>query len=205
MKGSAYTILYATVLGAVCALLLTAVSTISKPYADANSKLDEMRGIMEVLGMEHTMSDAEVHVFFEKHVEAWEIGGVKAYAGKTGAAAITAVPFDGHGLWGPIKGYIALDLDKSIVRAITFHEQNETPGLGGEISSLDFRRRFADRRFIVEGAESGIRIVRGGGSTGPNEVDAITGASMTCEKVEAMVNNAIRAIINDTAGERYTR
>ena len=42
----------------------------------------------------------------------------------------------------------------------------------------------------------GIRIVRDGASEA-NEVDAITGATMTCEKVEAMLNATIRRIMKE--------
>ena len=37
----------------------------------------------------------------------------------------------------------------------------------------------------------GLRILRGGGARQQNEVDGITGATMTCEKVEAMLNVVI--------------
>ncbi len=49
MKGSLYAIVYAAVLGAVCALLLTAAAGVTAPYRQANAEADEPLNILMVL------------------------------------------------------------------------------------------------------------------------------------------------------------
>jgi Na+-transporting NADH:ubiquinone oxidoreductase subunit NqrC len=49
MKGSAYTLTYSAILGAVCALLLTGASQLTAPYREANAKAEEIRNILSVL------------------------------------------------------------------------------------------------------------------------------------------------------------
>ncbi len=110
-----------------------------------------------------------------------------------------AVPFAGQGLWGPIRGFLALDPDMKTVRGITFYEQEETPGLGGEIASSWFREQFKGKSIASSEGKPGIHIRRGGGASGANEVDAITGATMTCNKLEAIINAVIGQIIEGRA------
>ena len=45
MKGSAYTIGFAAVLGSTCALLLTAAAHFTGPYKEANQRAEELAGI----------------------------------------------------------------------------------------------------------------------------------------------------------------
>ncbi len=46
------------------------------------------------------------------------------------------LPVRGKGMWGPIWGYIALNMDKSTIYGATFGNKGETPGLGAEIKEL---------------------------------------------------------------------
>ena len=110
------------------------------------------------------------------------------------AGPLRAVEFAGPGLWGPVEGLLCLKADLETVFRISFYKHEETPGLGGEIGSEAFRGRFGGRKITVPGAEPGIRVVRV--RTGAdNEVDAISGATMTCEKVTAMLQEVSRKIV----------
>jgi Na+-transporting NADH:ubiquinone oxidoreductase subunit C len=108
-----------------------------------------------------------------------------------------AVPFAGDGLWGPIRGFLALEADRRTIRGIAFHEQEETPGLGGEIAGEAFRAQFRGKRIVAADGTPGIVIRRGKGAQAVNEVDGITGATMTCEKVQAMLNRLIARIAKE--------
>ena len=44
------------------------------------------------------------------------------------------LPVRGAGMWSMIYGYIALEPDLSTIAGMTFYEQNETPGLGDQIT-----------------------------------------------------------------------
>lgn len=201
MKGSLYTTVFSGILGIVCALLLAGASETLAPYQKANREAEEALNILRVLGVpfEEDASAKELVALSAttviretrgdlklfKYVSTEDGGGVKA----------VAVAFAGPGLWGPIKGFLALEPDMRTIRGITFHEQEETPGLGGEIGAEWFRSQFVGKSIVDEEGRPGIRIVMKEPADGINEVDAITGATMTCRKVEAMVNAIIRQLV----------
>lgn len=201
MSDSLYTIVYATVLGTVCALLLAGAAVFTEPYKESNRRAEEMRNILAVLDVPLAPGAGaeELVAMFEKNVRQEERSGLKAYvyipAGGDGTPRAVAFPFSGPGLWGPIKGFLSLDPAMETIRGITFYEHEETPGLGGEISQPWFRNQFKGKTIRNP---SGIRIVRGG-ATGPNEVDAITGATLTGDKVEAMLNRMIDRLTKESA------
>jgi Na+-transporting NADH:ubiquinone oxidoreductase subunit C len=125
---------------------------------------------------------------------------------KDGRLATAAFAFKGQGVWGQIEGFLALEPDLVTVAGVTFHKQEETPGLGGEIASDWFREQFRGKS--IRGGPGGgrgspgIRIVKGGGASGPSEVDAITGATMTSQKVEDMLTSFMARILADSDAVR---
>ncbi|MFW6163531.1 MAG: FMN-binding protein, partial [Planctomycetota bacterium] len=83
------------------------------------------------------------------------------------------------------------------IRGLAIYEQEETPGLGGEIGSAWFRQQFEGKRIVSPGGEPGIRIHRGDGPDAPNAADGISGATMTCERMEGMLNDVIARIVKE--------
>jgi Na+-transporting NADH:ubiquinone oxidoreductase subunit NqrC len=79
------------------------------------------------------------------------------------------LPIYGNGLWSMMYAFVALDTDGRTVKGITYYDQGETPGLGGEVenptgaSSLSASRCWMIRR--PSGAEGGERRARPGTST----------------------------------------
>jgi len=200
MKDSLHTLLYAVVLGLICATALTAMDRLTAGRKQANAKAEEIRNILGVLGVQFDSdaSSEELVKIFTEDVRLENQGGLTTYTYRSSGdnSNVQAVPFAGPGLWGPIKGFLALDVNKETIVGVTFHEQQETPGLGGEISSQWFRRQFEGRTIRDIAGKPGIRIRRAG-AVGRNEVDAITGATMTCEKVESMLNTVIGRIVQE--------
>ncbi|HUW32421.1 MAG TPA: FMN-binding protein [Planctomycetota bacterium] len=202
MKSSAYTVMYSLALGVVCAVLLTGASIIARPYKEANARAAEERTILNVLlvPVSEKASPAEVSRVFEENVRREEAGGRVRYiyvGTDGGTPKAVAIPFSGPGLWGPIRGFLALEPDMRTVRNVIFHEQEETPGLGGEIGSTWFQEQFRGKSIVDEAGKPGIRILRGGKASGRNEVDGITGATMTCEKVKSMLDTFFAKIIQE--------
>ena len=205
MKDSLHTLLYATILGGVCALVLTAAAQWTEPHRKRNDEAERNRHVHRVLAVpfEKKASAQELVEVFKKNIREQPLGELTAYAyvrdGAPAAAAPLAVPFSGQGLWGPIKGFLALEPDRETIRGITFHEQEETPGLGGEIAASWFCGRFKGKRIHAAGVP-GIRLVREGANSA-NEIDAVTGATMTCEKVQAMLNATIKRIMKERSSD----
>ncbi len=202
MKSSPYTLAYAAVLGSLCALVLTGAGAFTAPYRKDNARVEEIRNILGVLRVPHDpdLTTAELLEVFARNVDTEDRGDLKLYLyrqERSGVKAV-AVPFAGPGLWGPVEGFLALESDMRTIRGITFHKQEETPGLGGDIASAPFRRQFEGKSIVDESGRPGIRILRAGAeppeSKGANEVDGITGATMTCKKVQAMLIEIIARI-----------
>ncbi|MHC4544331.1 MAG: FMN-binding protein [Planctomycetota bacterium] len=199
MKGNLYSLIYAAVLGTVCALLLTAVADVTAPYRQANEDAEEILNVLMVLdvNLPSDTSAKQLKEVFRNNVREEQRNGIESYVrfqpnAKERIQAI-ALRFSGVGLWGPIKGFLALEPDMKTIRGLTFYEQQETAGLGGKIAEKDFRDRFIGKSIEDEDGNPGV-IISSSGDPAPNKVDGISGATMTCNKVQMMLNELIEKI-----------
>ena len=202
MKNNLYTLIYAGILGSVCASLLTGAAIFTKPLREANADAEKKENILNVLEVpfDEAVSAKELLAVFDSKVidETSEKLEMYRFVPEQGSAGVetVAIAFEGPGLWGAIKGFLALQPDMRTIRGITFYEQEETPGLGGEIVSEGFRQHFTGKSIVNERGEAGI-IIGKEGKNAPNGVDAITGATMTCDKVQAMLNDVIKRMVKE--------
>jgi Na+-transporting NADH:ubiquinone oxidoreductase subunit C len=203
-----YTLVYAATVGTVCALLLAGAGRFTRPYREANEEAEKVSNILRVLGVpfEDGASAEELVGVFKRTIREQDRGGLSIYVysdSTSGQPVAIAVPFAGPGLWGPVEGFLALEPDMRTIRGITFHKHEETPGLGGEIGAPWFRGQFKGKSILSASGKPGLRVRRGKGATAANEVDGITGATMTCTKVEAMLNAVVAKIVKEggTDGE----
>ncbi len=200
MKGSLYALVYAAVLGAVCALLLTGAADFTEDRRVANQKAEEALNILLALKvpLPDSVSSKQVVEAHKENVQEQMQGDLTTYEYEVnGKVLATAMRFAGPGLWGPIKGFLALEQDMKTIRGITFYEQEETPGLGGEIVTEGFRKRFVGKTIHDKDDNVGIVICKPGSAKEQNEIDGITGATMTCDKVQAMLNEVIKSIVEE--------
>jgi len=202
LKNSLYTLFYAATLGIVCAALLIGVGQLTGPYRVANEKAEQLRTVLEVLEVpfDRDLSSRALLEQYAKRLPEEKLGTLTVYrytAPQSGEVRV-AVHFEGMGLWGPIKGYLALDERMETIRGVSFYQQEETPGLGGEIASDTFRNGFRSLAAQSASGEPGIRIRRGKAEgKAANEVDGITGATLTCGKVETMLNTVLTQIMKE--------
>jgi Na+-transporting NADH:ubiquinone oxidoreductase subunit C len=100
------------------------------------------------------------------------------------------LPIEGMGLWSTLRGYIALDHDANTIRGITYYEQGETAGLGGEVDNPRWkalwpgRKAFDSRWRPVIGVKKG---AAGPPETDPHQVDGLAGATLTSNGVTNML------------------
>jgi len=203
-----HTVLFAAAFCGFCSLLATLVASVAEERRVENRKADRLRHLLQVLEADvpSEASPRELLAVFEQDVSVVGLGGGSVY--RHAADGAVAVAFDGAGLWGRIRGFIAFEPDLVTVRGITFYEQNETPGLGGEIAAgctcaavsarcpAWFRHQFEGWRLRDVDGGFGVRIVSGNARrAAANELDGITGATMTCERVERMVNRAVQVVL----------
>ena len=134
---------------------------------------------------------------------------IKGGANKTGEPELpvfvfkngrTVVPIYGAGLWGPIWGYMSFEKDLKTIGGAYFDHESETAGLGAKIKDdPSFQAEF-----VGEAAQFSqpnvFDIVKGGApkdaegkSVTDNQVDAITGATMTSQGLDAAIDTWLGA------------
>ncbi|MBM4091462.1 MAG: FMN-binding protein [Planctomycetes bacterium] len=198
VRDSVYTVCYTLAVGALCATLLTGAAQFTAPYREANQRADEMRNILAVLkvSVDPRTSAGELTRLFDSRVRHESIGSLAVYRRLSASAdegpELVAVKVEGPGLWGPIRGFVSLERDWNTIRSVTFHDHQETPGLGAEISGEAFLRQFQGKRLLDDTGTPGLRIVSSG-AAGTWEVDGLSGATITCDRVED--------ILHDLAGQ----
>jgi Na+-transporting NADH:ubiquinone oxidoreductase subunit C len=100
----------------------------------------------------------------------------------------------GNGLWDEIWGNIALKQDFETIAGAAFDHKGETPGLGAEIKdNPNFSEQFEGKKIYDENGEYTSIIVRKGGAKNDrNEVDGISGATITANGVQEMLYRGIK-------------
>lgn len=94
-------------------------------------------------------------------------------------------PVRGKGLWSMMKGYLAVEPDFQTIAGLTFYEQGETPGLGGEVMNPGWKAKWPGKKIYSDAAVK-IKVVKGAGS-GEYEVDGLSGATITSNGVSSML------------------
>ncbi len=100
----------------------------------------------------------------------------------------------GKGLWDLIWAFVALEEDLNTVAGIAFDHAAETPGLGAEIKdNPNFAKQFIGKKIYDQNGNYRSITVRKGGAKDPLfEVDAISGATLTCDGVTEMLYRGIK-------------
>ena len=101
----------------------------------------------------------------------------------------------GNGLWDEIWGNIALKDDLSTVVGAAFGHKGETPGLGAEIKdNPTFPNQFKGKKiYNAAGEYTSVNVVKGGAKPGDiNGVDGLSGATVTADGVDEMLDRGIR-------------
>lgn len=104
---------------------------------------------------------------------------------------IMILPIHGYGLWSTLYGFLALEGDFNTIRGLGFYEHAETPGLGGEVDSPQWRETWQGNLVYTEEGEVGVQIVKGSvDGNSPRrqyQVDGLAGATLTARGVENLV------------------
>ena len=110
-------------------------------------------------------------------------------------SGVRVIPVYGAGLWGPIWGYIAFQPDGRTIAGAYFDHEGETPGLGAKIKDEPwFREQFKGKSVDFSNPDNSFDIVKGGAPAGDaSKIDAITGATMTCNGLDAALDTWFKA------------
>lgn len=203
MKKRLYSIVFMFVLTFVFAAVVSAVKVHNEERIQINQQVKLQRVILKVLGVpvDEKAPNRVVIQAFERRVKAIEVKQQTLYVGYgEGGKQITgyAFPVGGAGFWGPVYGMVSVDPEASRIMGIAFYRHSETPGLGARITETWFTKQFAGLPiFPVEGDKKIFFLKPAGPGKGPNELDAITGATGTSRGVEAFVNRDLDRFLRE--------
>ncbi|MFK7769938.1 MAG: Na(+)-translocating NADH-quinone reductase subunit C [Mariniblastus sp.] len=95
-------------------------------------------------------------------------------------------PVRGNGLWSMMQGYFAVEPDFQTVAGITFYDQAETPGLGGEVMNPNWKAKWNGKK-IYDEDEVKLKVSKGDQSSNKYGVDGLSGATITSNGVTYML------------------
>ncbi|MDR0430695.1 MAG: NADH:ubiquinone reductase (Na(+)-transporting) subunit C [Tannerellaceae bacterium] len=208
-----YTIIYASVMVVLVAVVLAFTSESLRSFQKKNEDNDKRQQILRSINIQATPDKAEttyaelINEAFLVNEKGEKIEGDAFAADASKSFAEHKYPvfianvngktkyimvLQGTGLWGPLWGYIALDDDKNTVFGADFSHAGETPGLGAEITTHIFSSQFAGKKIFQNGEFKSIAIVKPGKSAiGQDYVDGISGGTITSQSVDKMIFDSL--------------
>lgn len=98
----------------------------------------------------------------------------------------------GKGLWDEIWGCVALESDLKTISGVAFDHKGETPGLGAEIKdNKSWVSQFTGKQIYTDGVFTSVKVRKGGAINTTNEVDGISGATITGDGVSEMLKRGL--------------
>lgn len=173
---------FVLVFGVLWSSALVAVDTWTGPRIEKYLREKTQKKVLEALVIPYEIETLQE--VFTQNVTSEEIDGTTLYRAEDGSVAMG---FVGAGSQGPISGIVALGPSLETLRGITIIKHSETPGLGSRVLDADNLANFRDKKVVPE-----LLIVPSGTASADNEVDAITGATLTGDALERILNNSAK-------------
>ena len=181
MRDSLRMIAFVVILGMLLSAIIFVVNARTAPRIARNEELTIKRTVLDAHLITYRESDVED--VFNQNISVVKKGGKTFYVLKNGDIAFE---FNGSGLWGPIHGVISLGPDLRTIRRIVIIHQEETAGLGGRLAERSYLANFDSKQFVPT-----IEIVNRRKAEKVNEVDGISGATMTSKAFEKIMNEQV--------------
>lgn len=211
-NSTTYTIFYSLGMAFIVGSALAVVSMALKPYQDRNVKFEKISYIFKTVGFTDFNKKNADQLFHDKvkefvgkhdgtiveegHGTAFNVDVGQERKKKPADRLLPVfvyenskyiVPCYGVGLWGPIWGYVALEEDLTTIAGVVFDHKSETPGLGAKIAEPEFQSKFVGRKAFDENGRYVLRVVKAGRAKSDNEIDGVSGATLTTNGVDAML------------------
>ena len=162
------------VLLAICIIIPLALSVTNKVTA---KKIAELENENSKKNMQSLVSADD----FEKCSD----GGIEYYTAiKGGDTAAYIFTESAKGYGGDVSVMTAVKPDGTVVGVAILDVSGETPGLGQNAAKESFYSQYA-------GLKKGVSLLKNGAKAENNEVDAVTGATITSTAVTRAVNKAL--------------
>lgn len=233
-----YTILFATVVCVVCALLVSVAAVSLQPRQAAAARLYMEKNVLLAAGLLEPGTEVtaqEVNRIFDERIRVRLVDlatgelvpedkvdargydqrkargdpatsrvappnnagigrlpnlGVVYFIMKGDAVDQIVIAVEGLGMWGTIYGFLSLDRDTTTVRGLTYYDQKETPGLGGEIANPKWQALWRGRKGFDEQWNARITVIKGQAGApevDPLRVDGLSGATVTSNAITRLM------------------
>lgn len=185
-----FPVVFMLVITLVFISVTSVIYTFTKDTIELNATLLRKRSILTAGGLDVPEDARQVERLFSEQVEEVTQEGAQYYRILTPGsdqAASYVIVVQGPGLWGTIITAVGYDSDLEQLKGIEIIDQNETPGLGARIDEPWFKLQFAAKT-------PPLTTIAEEEQTGPQEVNAITGATYSTA--------AVMNIVNDIAEQR---
>lgn len=239
LDSTRYTVLFATAVSVVCALLVATAAVGLRDRQEANARLYKQKNVLLAAGLlqpGEAASAGEVQAIFDKRIQVRAVelktgklvpqdqfdaasydqrkarndpaqsrpapandaqvarlpirGVVYQVTAPDGAVEQIVLPIEGMGMWGTVYGFLAMDRDGNTVRGLTFYEQKETPGLGGEIANPSWQALWVGRKAYGADGTPQLAVIKGQAgppAVDPHRVDGLSGATITSRGITRVV------------------
>ena len=172
------------IITSVSALLLAFVNEKTAPLIAANELKSQQEALKKVMPDAAEFEEYELNDALNEAVSEYKckINGV--YAAKTSDnknAGICAV-LTGSGYDSGLQIAVGVDSEHKVT-GIEIISSNETPGLGQNASKEDFKSQYKGKTYGIEVVKS---------AAGDNQINAISGATLTSNGVTRIVNAALK-------------
>ncbi len=188
MKQTIHMIATLTIIASVVGALLSYVAGWAAPKIEMNKKKDTEQAIFKVQPGAKKFEKLDL-----KEIEVYKVFD------DSGKALGYAMPYEGNGFQGKIRLMFGIKNDLKELTGLEILEQAETPGLGAKIVEDDFRKQFLN---LV--TQPLIEWVKGAKPEKENQIQTITGATISSKAVVAILNDGIKKLSNatNTGGEK---
>ena len=167
-----------TIVGFVSGITLVFMYKYAHPLINENQNNEMKSAIFKIFPSGKT--------YEAERIDDIEVFKVKDKSGKLLGYAFLA---EGNGYQGTIEMMAGIGPDLEKLTGIEILQSQETPGLGQEIASDKFRAQFNDLD-----VSAAITYVKNMKPTKPNEIQAITGATVSSDAVCSILNENIKKI-----------
>ena len=179
MKDKFLMVLFVLILGSILTTALIGVNGFTAPKIEKNAEIKLKSSVLAALEIPFEIETVEQT--FANNVKSVDLSEGTYYISANGDYAL---PYEGAGLWGPIKGIIAMNPDLVSISGLKIMQQEETPGLGSRIGEDEYLAAFVGKRFTPT-----LDIVSPGKGGGENQIDSISGATMSSKAFVNILNS----------------
>lgn len=184
MSLTARMLIVLTSVGLISGGLLATVGLLTQERIELNRQKEIAKAIVQVIpGTTENQT-----LYEEKDLTIY--GGSNAEGSQTGLAVLVS----GKGFQDKITLMYGIDPGMTKIKRLAILEQKETPGLGAKITSKEAFLRFWDSKEASTPLSLHKPAVQSPEELGPSEVNTITGATISSEKVLGIVNLSLARI-----------